>query len=101
MLQLWFKSSDKPADDHHEERVKPVAQVSKDLEMPAQIQSAIRSQAAYDVDPDVGETAQYIRNEMSLAGYKYLLAVGKHSKPHLSPDWWFRLGSQKTSLHTA
>ena len=44
-----------------------------------QVQSAVRSQAAYDVDPDLSETAQCIRNEMSLAGYKYLLAVGEHS----------------------
>jgi len=35
------------------------------------------AQAAYDVDPDLGKSAQYMRNSMSVAGYSYLLAVGK------------------------
>jgi len=35
------------------------------------------AQAAYDVDPDLGKSAHYMRNNMSVAGYKYLLAVGE------------------------
>jgi hypothetical protein len=41
-----------------------------------QIQERIRSQAAYDVDPEPSEGAKYMARDMSLAGYKYLLAVG-------------------------
>lgn len=46
--------------------------------MLAQLKEMVRQQAAHDVDPPLGETASYIKNEMSKEGYRHLLAVGKH-----------------------
>lgn len=39
----------------------------------------VRQRAAHDVDPPLGETASYIKNEMSKEGYRHLLAVGEHA----------------------
>lgn len=36
----------------------------------------VRQQAAHDVDPPLGQTASYIKNEMTTEGYRHLLAVG-------------------------
>ncbi len=36
----------------------------------------VREQAAHDVDPPLGQTASYIKNEMTTEGYRHLLAVG-------------------------
>ena len=36
----------------------------------------VRQQAAHDVDPPLGQTASYIKNEMTSEGYRHLLAVG-------------------------
>jgi len=36
----------------------------------------VRRQAAHDVDPPLGQTASYIKNEMTTEGYRHLLAVG-------------------------
>ena len=44
-----------------------------------QLKETVRQQAAYDVDPPLGETASYIKNNMSKEGYRHLLAVGKCS----------------------
>ena len=43
-----------------------------------QLKEMVRQKAAYDVDPPLGKTASYIKNEMSKEGYRHLLAVGKH-----------------------
>ncbi len=59
--------------------------------MPVQIKEAIRAQAAYDVDPELSEPAKYMRNSMSLKGYKYLLAVGEHLLPLLPFEAAIRL----------
>lgn len=49
--------------------------------MLTQLKEMVRQQAAHDVDPPLGETASYIKNEMSKEGYRHLLAVGKHVIP--------------------
>lgn len=41
-----------------------------------ELKETVRQQAAYDVDPPLGETASYIKNNMSKEGYRHLLAVG-------------------------
>lgn len=46
---------------------------SKSIE---ELKEMVRQQAAHDVDPPLGETASYIKNEMSKEGYRHLLAVG-------------------------
>lgn len=43
-----------------------------------QLKEMVRQRAAHDVDPPLGDTASYIKNEMSQEGYRHLLAVGKH-----------------------
>ena len=40
------------------------------------MKDALREAAAYDVDPELSPAAQYMRNEMGLAGYKHLLSAG-------------------------
>lgn len=52
----------------------------------------VRKQAAHDVDPPLGETASYIKNEMTKEGYRHLLAAGKPRALGLLPP---------TLLHTA
>ena len=42
----------------------------------AQVKAEVERRAAEDVDPEPSEAQQYMRTEMSLAGYKHLLAVG-------------------------
>ena len=42
-----------------------------------QLKDMVRKQAAHDVDPPLGETALYIKNEMTKEGYRHLLAAGK------------------------
>lgn len=41
-----------------------------------ELQDMVRQQAAHDVDPPLGQTASYIKNEMTSEGYRHLLAVG-------------------------
>ena len=41
-----------------------------------QLHDMVRQQAAHDVDPPLGQTASYIKNEMTTEGYRHLLAVG-------------------------
>lgn len=43
-----------------------------------QIQDAVRTRAAHDVDPpQLSDVAKYMRKDMSLEGYRHLLAVGE------------------------
>ena len=44
-----------------------------------QLKDMVRKQAAHDVDPPLGETASYIKNEMTKEGYRHLLAAGRLS----------------------
>lgn len=41
-----------------------------------ELKEMVRQRAAHDVDPPLGDTASYIKNEMSKEGYRHLLAVG-------------------------
>lgn len=41
-----------------------------------ELKDMVRKQAAHDVDPPLGETALYIKNEMTKEGYRHLLAAG-------------------------
>lgn len=43
-----------------------------------QLCEAVRSRAAVDVAPPPGPAALFMRDEMSLEGYKHLLAVGEY-----------------------
>ncbi len=41
-----------------------------------QVKAEIERRAAEDVDPEPSEAQQYMRSQISLEGYKHLLAVG-------------------------
>ena len=50
-----------------------------------QVKDQLRERAAYDVDPELSPTAQYMRTSMGVAGYKHLLAVGAHTWTSFRP----------------
>ena len=41
-----------------------------------QLRDALEQQSSHDVDPPLSPAAQYMQEEMSLEGYRHLLAVG-------------------------
>jgi hypothetical protein len=54
---------------------------------PLQIKERLQEGYKVDVDPPLSDSARYMREDMSLQGYRHLLAVGA---PHVAPFCAFR-----------
>ncbi|BAZ17501.1 hypothetical protein NIES4071_93810 [Calothrix sp. NIES-4071] len=53
-----------------------LAQIDVDALQKLDVKQALIDRVAYDLNPEISEGSRYIREEMSVEGYKHLLAIG-------------------------